>query len=51
MDEALGALRKQGIKLRDCASFGLPQHVRVGVLPLGSQAALKEHWNNLCFFA
>ena len=51
MDEALGALRKQGIKLRDCASFGLPQHVRVGVLPLGSQAALKEHWNNKGVFA
>jgi len=38
------ALRAQGIKLRDCASFGLPGHVRLGVLPPASQQALKEGW-------
>lgn len=38
------ALRADGIKLRDCASFGLPGHVRVGVLPPQSQQALKEAW-------
>jgi len=38
------ALRADGIKLRDCASFGLPGHVRVGVLPPRSQQALKEAW-------
>lgn len=29
---ALAALREEGIKLRDCASFGLPGQVRLGVL-------------------
>jgi histidinol-phosphate aminotransferase len=38
------ALRADGIKLRDCASFGLSGHVRVGVLPPQSQQALKEAW-------
>lgn len=38
------ALRAQGIKLRDCASFGLPGHVRLGVLPPTSQAALAKAW-------
>jgi histidinol-phosphate aminotransferase len=37
-------LRAEGIKLRDCASFGLPGHVRLGVLPPQSQQALKEAW-------
>jgi histidinol-phosphate aminotransferase len=37
-------LRADGIKLRDCASFGLPGHVRLGVLPPQSQQALKEAW-------
>lgn len=41
---ALDALRAQGIKLRDCASFGLPGHVRLGVLPPASQQALREAW-------
>lgn len=44
MAQVLQALRSHGIKLRDCASFGLPQHVRVGVLPPHSQAALKDAW-------
>ena len=38
------ALRAQGIKLRDCAYFGLPGVVRLGVLPPQSQQALKEAW-------
>jgi len=37
-------LRTEGIKLRDCASFGLPGHARLGVLPPQSQQALKEAW-------
>lgn len=40
------ALRGNGIKLRDCASFGLPGHVRLGVLPPASQQALKEAWTS-----
>lgn len=40
------ALRASGIKLRDCASFGLPGHVRMGVLPPASQQALKEAWTS-----
>lgn len=39
-------LRAQGIKLRDCASFGLPGHVRLGVLPPVSVAALREAWES-----
>jgi histidinol-phosphate aminotransferase len=35
-------LRTRGIKLRDCASFGLPGHVRLGVLAPASQDALRE---------
>ncbi|QNP48324.1 aminotransferase class I/II-fold pyridoxal phosphate-dependent enzyme [Diaphorobacter aerolatus] len=42
--DALRTLRSHGIKLRDCASFGLAQHVRLGVLSPPSQAALKEVW-------
>ena len=41
---ALQALRAQGIKLRDCASFGLPGHVRLGVLGPGAQRALRAAW-------
>lgn len=44
---SLAALRTHGIKLRDCASFGLPGHVRLGVLPPASQAALAQAWNLL----
>ena len=39
---ALQALRAQGIKLRDTASFGLPGQVRLGVLPPASQNALRD---------
>ena len=41
---ALQALRAQGIKLRDCASFGLPGHVRLGVLAPLAQQALADAW-------
>ena len=34
-------LRAQGIKLRDCASFGLPGVVRLGVLAPVAQEALR----------
>ncbi|GAA6119983.1 aminotransferase class I/II-fold pyridoxal phosphate-dependent enzyme [Acidovorax sp. FG27] len=40
MPATLAALRAQGIKLRDCASFGLPGQVRLGVLGPDAQAAL-----------
>lgn len=40
----LQALRGRGVKLRDCASFGLPGHVRLGVLAPVSQQALHEAW-------
>ncbi len=36
----LAALRAQGFKLRDCASFGLPGHVRMAVAPPPVQEAL-----------
>ncbi|WP_232829045.1 aminotransferase class I/II-fold pyridoxal phosphate-dependent enzyme [Simplicispira lacusdiani] len=41
LPELLRDLRAQGIKLRDCASFGLPGVVRMGVLPPASQDALR----------
>ncbi|MGJ7531788.1 MULTISPECIES: aminotransferase class I/II-fold pyridoxal phosphate-dependent enzyme [unclassified Variovorax] len=44
--DVAAALRAEGIKLRDCASFGLPGHVRLGVLQPASQQALKEAWTN-----
>jgi histidinol-phosphate aminotransferase len=44
MPQRLNGLRAQGVKLRDCASFGLPGHVRLGVLPPASQAALERAW-------
>lgn len=37
---ALDQLRTRGIKLRDCSSFGLPQHVRLSVQPPIAQDAL-----------
>ncbi len=36
----IAALRQRGIKLRDCASFGLPGHLRLSVMPPASQDAL-----------
>ena len=37
----LGDLRRQGLKLRDCASFGLPGRVRLAVAPPAAQDALQ----------
>ncbi|MBB3176093.1 aminotransferase class I/II-fold pyridoxal phosphate-dependent enzyme [Variovorax sp. Sphag1AA] len=42
--ERAAAMRAKGIKLRDTASFGLPGHVRLGVLPTASQEALRQSW-------
>ena len=39
---ALTQLRTSGIKLRDCASFGLPGHVRLSVQAPTVQAALRD---------
>lgn len=41
-DHHVEAWRKRGIKLRDCASFGLPNHWRMSVQPLGAQDALAQ---------
>ncbi|WPB58561.1 aminotransferase class I/II-fold pyridoxal phosphate-dependent enzyme [Xylophilus sp. GOD-11R] len=40
--DLLARLREQGVQLRDCASFGLPGHVRLGVLPPPAQQALAD---------
>lgn len=41
----LPALRREhGVKLRDCASFGLPGHVRLGVRSPADQEALRAAW-------
>ncbi len=40
LNALLTALRAQGIKLRDCASFGLPGHVRMAVVAPEVQDAL-----------
>lgn len=37
-------LRSQGVQLRDCASFGLPGHVRLAVLAPAHQDALAHAW-------
>jgi len=47
LQEALAALRTQGIKLRDTTSFGLPGHVRLGVQPPAAQHALHNAWQQL----
>lgn len=41
---SIAALRTHGIKLRDCASFGLPGHVRLSVQPPAAQDALAAAW-------
>ncbi len=43
----IAGLREAGIKLRDCASFGLPGWVRLGVLPPPSQTALASEWSRV----
>jgi histidinol-phosphate aminotransferase len=47
LQQALAALRAQGIKLRDTASFGLPGHVRLSVQPPAVQDALHNAWQQL----
>jgi histidinol-phosphate aminotransferase len=47
LQQALAALRAQGIKLRDTASFGLPGHVRLGVQPPAVQDAQHNAWQQL----
>jgi histidinol-phosphate aminotransferase len=42
----LARLRQAGFKLRDTASFGLPGHARLGVLPPTAQDALQDAWQN-----
>ena len=42
--DVLTPLRCAGIKLRDASSFGLPGHVRVGVLSPAAQDALELAW-------
>ncbi|WP_085315476.1 aminotransferase class I/II-fold pyridoxal phosphate-dependent enzyme [Derxia lacustris] len=41
------ALAAHGVRLRDTASFGLPGHVRLGVLAPASQDALARAWRPL----
>jgi len=40
----LPVLRQFDIKLRDTASFGLSNHVRMAVLPPDAQQKLREAW-------
>ncbi|MEO7887676.1 aminotransferase class I/II-fold pyridoxal phosphate-dependent enzyme [Polaromonas sp.] len=47
LQQALAALRAQGIKLRDTTSFGLPGHVRLGVQAPAVQDALHNAWQQL----
>ncbi len=44
LQQTLGALRAQGIKLRDTTSFGLPGHVRISIQPTAAQAGLRQAW-------
>ena len=44
---AITDLRGHGIKLRDCASFNLPGHVRLSVQPPAAQDALKSAWHSV----
>jgi len=46
-DVDLAALRQHGIKLRDCTSFGLPGHVRLGVQTPAAQTALQNAWQHI----
>lgn len=48
--DLLEQLKAQGMRLRDCASFGLPGHVRLGVLPPAAQQALRTAATNICAF-
>ena len=46
-DIDLGALRRHGIKLRGCNSFGLPGHVRISVQAPAAQDALHNTWQQI----
>lgn len=43
--DRLDRLRGHGVKLRDCASFGLPGHLRLSVQSPASQDALRRAWD------
>lgn len=43
----LARLRGKGIKLRDCASFGLPGWVRLSVQPPDAQDVLRHAWETM----
>lgn len=45
--QALPQLRERGLRLRDCASFGLPGHARLGVQPPPAQDALAQAWKEI----
>ena len=47
LQQALAGLRAHGVKLRDCASFGLPGHVRLSVQPPLTQDALADAWQKV----
>ncbi len=44
---AMRNLRKAGFKLRDCASFGLPGHMRLSVQSPATQDALQAAWQDI----
>lgn len=50
LPQALLRLRKAGIKLRDCSSFGLPGWVRLGVQTPEAQDALEAAWAKVVSF-
>ncbi len=47
LEQALTALRGQGIKLRDTTSFSLPGQVRLSVQPPAAQDALRDAWQHI----
>lgn len=47
LEQALSQLRAQGVKLRNTTSFGLPGHVRLGVLSPVAQDALHNAWQHI----
>ena len=44
IESAMTKLRQHGIKLRDCTSFCLANHVRISVQPPAAQDALRNAW-------
>ena len=43
-DDLAGRMLDQGVKIRSCASFGLPEHVRLGIRPEDEHEALLRAW-------